>query len=509
MVGFSGQQTPHWPIIKSAYNTIDKSTLEKYITFENFVLNHNDNMVTKHLDEIINNPVIQFYNPVSECKNEVLTMETIIAYDCQITYPKGANLEKKLEEILKPFDFEEWKIPRLKKLLVNFSRRNEMDGMRVKEKSYICPCRHKHVVDGKNYDLFTEVRDCGLAWNYGENDIDIVERFMDKYPFEPEFRFQLIMSVKKKNNMVRKKLLPSDKSDEEGTILKMNCFSCYQSITFPKFQTDITCKCKHTFQNPYGVVQRECPFDCDGMIKFVKGKVYVTCETCNRTLVLMNCGVCDTTTAAPLEEISKKDFVHCMTCKNEMITPFHQVCRKPKAKIPYLDLFFCSGKPEQMVKVILNNNAKVSETLRLTEEEMKTVESFKDKLCNEKSFFTSEDLNIFISKLFFWPFPQVVPCVDLFKLFLLHKGIKKSLKLNFPERCSLFVDIAFRLRNEKDSWKIFNVVSQCLVNNFAFLDNETPSSIFSAIDIVLKFIDHSLETKNFQVFNYFSKILLK
>ena len=129
------------------------------------------------------------------------------------------------------------------------------------------------MVDGKAYDLYSEVRDCGLGWNYGENDIEIVDRFLDKFPFEPDARFQLILTVRKKNNMVRKKLLPSDPKDEESMSIQMKCFSCYNVITFPKHKTDITCNCKFSFKNPLGVIERECPFDvCEGKMKFVKGK---------------------------------------------------------------------------------------------------------------------------------------------------------------------------------------------------------------------------------------------
>jgi hypothetical protein len=128
------------------------------------------------------------------------------------------------------------------------------------------------MVDGIHYDLYSEVKECGLGWNYGENDIEIVDRFLEKYPFEPEMRFQLIMLVKKKNNMVRKKLLPTDPSDEEGIAIQMKCFSCRNTITFPKFTTDFTCSCKFSFRNPLGVIERECPFEyCEGKMKFVKG----------------------------------------------------------------------------------------------------------------------------------------------------------------------------------------------------------------------------------------------
>ena len=93
------------------------------------------------MEEIIVNPILERFVPVLECKNEVMIMETIVAYDCQIVFPRGVKLESKLEEVLKPYNFEEWKLQRLKKLLVNFSKRNETDGTRVKEISYICPCR--------------------------------------------------------------------------------------------------------------------------------------------------------------------------------------------------------------------------------------------------------------------------------------------------------------------------------------------------------------------------------
>ena len=202
-----------------------------------------------------------------------------------------------------------------------------------------------------------------------------------------------------------------------------------------------------------------------------------------------------------------------MSCKNQMITPFNKVCLKPKPMIPHLEFFFQQSKAEPIIKVILGYNEKVQEKDKLNEEELKIVNSLKEKISDPKNFFSEEEIQIFLNKLFFWPFPFVVPCIDLFKLLLIHKGFAKILKLNFNEICELFVDLAFRYKNEKNGWKIFNVTSQCLSNSFSLfsfnLVNLSKFDFTPSLDCVLKFVDYSLETKNFNVYNYVSKILLK
>eukprot|EP01091_Cochliopodium_minus_P013283 TRINITY_DN4242_c0_g1_i1.p1 TRINITY_DN4242_c0_g1~~TRINITY_DN4242_c0_g1_i1.p1 ORF type:complete len:883 (+),score=245.90 TRINITY_DN4242_c0_g1_i1:161-2809(+) len=522
IVGFSGKPTPSWPIIQSAYITITNEKLKEYIHIEKKVLDHNHHVTTKHLDDSMIEPKtnivprnchMEELEGMNDNSHLIINLESLTAYECQITFPKGINVSKKLEQILKPFDFEDWKLPRLKKLLINFSTRSDLDGSRLKkEPSFICPCGYKHLVDNKSYDLYMDIRDCGIGWNYGENEIHIAERFFEKYPFEPDFRLQVILAVKKKNEMVRIKLLPSDPSDEEKISIRMSCSRCDSVLTFPKLQVELSCQhCKHTFENPQGIIKKDCPFDeCEGKMIFVTGKIYVSCDTCKKTIIIFGCNKCHNSTGAPVEEAKNKEFVPCMTCGNKMITPFHSVCKRPKPLFPITEFVFTkSFNSEQLVNIIKKLSVKVTGTYGFTEKDLLVLSDLAPKIINEKTFFTQDEIDLFINKMFFWEFPTIVPCIDLFKILLLNSASYKLLsKLNFAERADLLIEIAFRYKKEKDSWKIFLVTSQCLVNNFALHDKVNNGTYFKNLDNVLKYIDYCLETKNPKIFVQISKILL-
>ena len=335
--------------------------------------------------------------------------------------------------------------------------------------------------------------------------MDVIERFMRKYPFEADVRMNLLKKILIRDNFIRGKN-PQSLEQELKAKMMTTCDTCGEKTDFRKRCEEFECtSCGISTKNPLSF-----PYKCISCKKPTKvklGTFFNKCE-CQHEMFAIRCAKCDHIMLGPTEELKKRESIECAKCNHPLLHPFDPLLnRKPLYLPTFTPKVHLSSKCEPAIGMIKKKSPFMKE-LSLSDKEISLIDDISKRITQPQSHFTAAELSLMFDKLLKWPTDSIFPVLDVFRMMLCHRGFSSAIKSNqnFAYRVNLILQSAF---GKGSDWKAHHAGAMCLANNILPVENPNQPSHFDCFDSIINASQQVFNEGNTLALASISSLLLK